>query len=162
MAEEDTSFSIGTVILFSIPVVAALLLLSWYLGQTKLKKQVTLASTQQMKLLTFAIIMYKDSYGHLPKQTSGPVDFAEQLSKIPASDSQWLGPRPMFVDYEKHNFHVSNSKYAEVSATATTIFDPCETPYRFEYKNNSNSFSLISAGLDKIFGTPDDIKSKDF
>ena len=128
MAEEDTSFSIGTVILFSIPVAAALLLLSWYLGQTKLKKQVTLTSTQQMKLLSTAILMYKDRYGHLPKQTSGPLDFAEQLSKIPASDSQWQGPRPMFVDYEKHNIHVSNSKYAEIGATATTISTPIQLP----------------------------------
>ena len=110
-----------------------------------------------ISILSTAIEQYKDRYESYPKLESSTFDFGEKLSSVPVN-SDYLGKRPMYIDFIQFNISVSNKNYAEVNATKIVIFDSWKTPYYYRYNSQLNTFTVISAGKDKILFSKDDIE----
>ena len=125
-----------------------------------------LKSKAEITMLVSAVRIYEDHFEDFPKLNSGIFDFGEHMSKVPVNDPKWKGKRPMFIDYIKNRFEVSNDEYDDLNAKETIVYDPFGSPYHYKFikfsLDKGNSFEIISAGEDQVFGTADDINSAKF
>lgn len=119
--------------LFSIVILIALIGISWVAGNKVLKSQNKTKIKAEVAMIEAAIHKYKDRYNEYPFTETQIINFAEKLSSVP-SNAGWEGSvRPMFIDFKSNNMMTNNDNYNSSDpseATATTLFDPYESPYR--------------------------------
>ncbi|MCM8540456.1 MAG: type II secretion system protein GspG [Lentisphaeraceae bacterium] len=154
---DKKKFSLKKVLLIVIPIALIVILIAWKMGSKVIRGSKDNSKTKaEITMLIAAISQYYDRYGHLPKQTSGEIDFAEQLSSTPVNSGQ-ESKRDMYIDFYKNYIKVTNSNYADANANPTKVLDPWGTAYQFIPKT-SKEFEVFSAGADKNAGTDDDIR----
>lgn len=144
-------------LMFVIAILVILVGISWVAGTKVLRGQTEAKTKAEITLLINAIEQYNTRWGVYPHEISnatgysGNLDFGEYLSKV-LPGSGWSGSkRPMYIDYDSADMLVSNSNYADPSATSTNVQDPYENVYKYvltiDATTGEKSFKVYSFGL---------------
>ena len=151
-------------LMFVVAILVILIGISWVAGTKVLRSQAKSKTKAEIKMLVSAVEQYKERYGVYPPDGGdydGTLNFAEYLSKVQPG-SGWVGKRPMFIDFTKHNINVDpDTGYDDASAVSTKVLDPYEQDYLYKYDSTTNTYIIYSVGLDSDPNTDDDVSSDD-
>lgn len=149
-------------LLFVITILVILISISWVAARKIFQTQLKRETQAEIKMLVAAVENYKIRYGSYPandtSETPHPLSFGEKLSDTPPTLG-YSGFRPMYIDFKKHGFKVSNPNYDIGNATKTKVFDPKENVYLYYLDSANDRFYIWSVGHDGVDSSSDDFKN---